>query len=165
MTTINGSCFQYFSSCHKLSCLLFSESAIADQNLKFLGALSALRYLDLGQTGISDKGVKYLAQCHKLESLNVSSNRKITDASVSNLLEIKNPQGVKSWWHFDNRRRCGKAKRPGSDQVYTAIASLSQDSLKTIPGAVSSSKPSCQTRCTGPSTTRQRLYTPLCIKA
>ena len=92
---LDGSCFKDFAGLQHLRFIAVQSNPIKDENLKYLGDLPQLKYLDLSQTNISDRGIKGLAKCTGLVQLIISSNHKISDESIDTLLSLKNLRYLK----------------------------------------------------------------------
>lgn len=92
---LDGSCFKEFAGLKHLRSISVQGNPIKDENLQYFGALPQLKYLDLSQTGISDRGIAGLAKCIGLVQLIISSNYKITDESINTLLSLKNLRYLK----------------------------------------------------------------------
>ena len=75
-----------------LSRLCLSVSNVGDTAVPALAALKNLKHLQMTRTGISDNALKTFARLSKLEKLEVSQNRKVTDAGMAYLVPLQNLQ-------------------------------------------------------------------------
>jgi hypothetical protein len=92
LVPLDGSCFKKFASLKYLRSMNLQEDIVKDENLQYLGDILQLEYLDLSKNGISDVGVKSLAKCTHLVSLNLSNNPRITSKSIPTLASLKQLQ-------------------------------------------------------------------------
>ncbi len=73
------------SDCRLTKLNLDANFAITDFSLFTLSKMPTLRVLSLSNTGVSDKGLKRLANLPKLDSLYLNGNHQITDKGILNL--------------------------------------------------------------------------------
>lgn len=88
-TMIEGKFFSRLAGHKKLQALMLNWSPVKDSNLVYLSALPALEYLSLGNTSISDAGIRSIAQCRNLITLDLGGNHKITNKNLHELLKLK----------------------------------------------------------------------------
>ncbi|CAN5218840.1 hypothetical protein BH11CYA1_BH11CYA1_34830 [soil metagenome] len=92
LALLDGSCFKSFSTLKHLNSISVKHNMVKDENLKYLADVPQLKFLDLSQNGLSDKGVKDLVKCKNLTTLILANNHKLTDQSLETLAQFKKLQ-------------------------------------------------------------------------
>jgi hypothetical protein len=88
-TRITGSCFKQLSNHKKLMSLGFAEDTIKEENLHYLSTLPDLRCISLRRTGLSVAGMREVAKCTNLRSLDIARNPKIDDRCIQYIRPLK----------------------------------------------------------------------------
>jgi len=89
MTGIKGDCFKTLAQYKNLQYLSLSDDPIKQENLKYLSNCPSLSYLDLHHTGVGELGIECLSKCANLSTLKLADNRKVDDACIKYLLNMK----------------------------------------------------------------------------
>ena len=80
--------WQFLPSLPPLEVLhLLGNRSVTDSVIEHIAALANLQELDLRRTGITDTGLRHLHEAKQLQSLNISSNRKLSQQAVTRLRE------------------------------------------------------------------------------
>lgn len=79
---VEGQCFKQFGGLKQLRYVRLPSDSLKDANLVYLSKVPKLEHLSLCHTCISDEGIKGLAACRNLLSLDLADNPKITDRSL-----------------------------------------------------------------------------------
>jgi len=88
--SVKGAALAKFGGLKQLRYLRLPSTYMQDENLKYVAGLPGLKALSLGHASISDKGVKNLANCHQLVSLDLENCPRVTDESIKVLVGLKN---------------------------------------------------------------------------
>lgn len=89
-TLINGSGFKYLTGLIELAELQAGFINLKESNLASLLKLKRLRSLKLAATQITEESTKYVGKIQSLEHLKLSSNNRINDRAIANLVGLSN---------------------------------------------------------------------------
>ncbi len=73
----------------RLRCLRFADTAIRNDQLRYLGALKSLTTLDLGATEVADAGLASIAHLKELQTLDLTETH-VTDVGLQHLRSLEN---------------------------------------------------------------------------
>lgn len=68
--------------------LILDRTKVNDEDLKAIGRMKKLTYLDLRKTEISDKGIKYLAPLTELVKLEIDGCKNVTSGAIPTLMQL-----------------------------------------------------------------------------
>lgn len=89
LTPTQGAFLKDCTTLKKLKILSFDSVTIREEYLQYLKDYPSLRALSLSRTGMSNAGLKSIADCVALEELVVSRNLRITDAGLWQLKTLR----------------------------------------------------------------------------
>ncbi len=88
-TKITDACVRHLAKTKLRLLNLDHNPAVTDASLHYICNLPTIKSLSLADTGISDRGMVYIAESRTIDHLRIGQNRRITDTGIRTLSTIK----------------------------------------------------------------------------